>query len=130
MGGPRREVYTDRELKKAAESVIVALGFSGGVEDLQVCGNDVTGLRDWFAINHALEKQLLMDVAIHTAAASTWPMPLGVDGLPGLRELVNTDMMLASVDGRASAHPSTIARVPISGETGTQSGLSLIKSYR
>lgn len=66
MEGPLRSVVglmmdpnSDKELRQAAEQVLVACGFSGGEKDFQMCFYDFQILHDWFTLRRSLKPQAL-----------------------------------------------------------------------
>ena len=66
MEGPLRRVVglmvdpnSDKELRQAAEQVLVATGFSGGEKDFQMCFYDFQILQDWFTLKRSLKPQAL-----------------------------------------------------------------------
>lgn len=49
----------DRDTRNAAEDVLKAVGFIGGMRDLEVCQFDVGLLREWFTIKKSMPPQML-----------------------------------------------------------------------
>ena len=64
FGGPMRAICNlmidpknEKELRIAAENVLVACGFPGGAEDFQMCANDFENFLDWFTLRRSLKPQ-------------------------------------------------------------------------
>ena len=66
FSGPLRIICTlmidpnnERDVRIAAESVLVKSGFSGGSADFQMCANDFQILADWYYLRRSLNPQLI-----------------------------------------------------------------------
>uniref|UniRef100_A0A7S2RUY4 B30.2/SPRY domain-containing protein n=1 Tax=Mucochytrium quahogii TaxID=96639 RepID=A0A7S2RUY4_9STRA len=76
VGGIAGVEFPDRQLQLRAEDVLVGLGFSGGVNDVELCGRHVGGLFDWLILTFSLEHQELMHAAFLSAAFVAWQLSL------------------------------------------------------
>jgi len=63
------------QLRALAEVALVTLGFEGGANDLEVCGNDAKLLEEWFAMRQALSRQQALENDYLSALAFAWPPP-------------------------------------------------------
>eukprot|EP00753_Platysulcus_tardus_P003470 PLAT12458.18.p1 GENE.PLAT12458.18~~PLAT12458.18.p1 ORF type:complete len:1521 (+),score=744.58 PLAT12458.18:631-4563(+) len=66
------ERLPDDGLKEMAESVLYALGYTGGVGDLTLCSNDVGMMKDMFFMWRAMERQTSLDASLREFSEETW----------------------------------------------------------
>ena len=86
----------DRDTRNAAEDVLKAVGFTGGMRDLEVCQFDVELLGEWFTIKKSMPPQMLARRLV-----SHW-----------IEDLFNGAQPVPVVINSSTAHSTTPSQVP------------------
>lgn len=86
----------DRDTRNAAEDVLKAVGFTGGMRDLEVCQFDVELLGEWFTIKKSMPPQMLARRLV-----SHW-----------IEDLFNGAQPVPVVINSSTAHNTTPSQVP------------------